>query len=78
MRLTFWRVVGLSTAYAFIYLLITVGVQFRRAQEMARTTDGEFFFVVAAMPPWWVALLFLPPLLLTALWIWQRVRRGRR
>ena len=77
MRLTFWRVIGLSTLYVFAYLLITAAVHYRQVEALARTTEGDVY-VLLRMPAWWGWLLVLPPALLFVLWIRQRASRSRR
>ena len=74
MRLTFWRVLGLSLLHLALFLTLSF-MRLRHLRERVPPGDADYLGTVP-WPAWWLPLLVLPPLVVAALWLWQRTRGG--
>jgi hypothetical protein len=77
MRITAARVIAISLLYAVAYIAVSIVVAWHHPQGEARGPQEGDYLKTISISSWWVALLVVPPLLLAALWAWQRFGGGR-
>ena len=75
MRLKAARVIGIALLYVGLCLAVSVVAALHHPQGEAHGPDG--YIKIISIPTWWVALLVVPPLLLVAFYVWQRLAGDR-
>jgi hypothetical protein len=75
MRLTVARLIAVGLLYVVAYVAVSIVWFWRHPQGEAHGPQGDYLKMISISTWWWV--LVGPPLLLAALWAWQRSGGGR-